>query len=96
VTIGSKHHAATLPAKQPATGEGRLPCGCTAFLSDGNPNTLHQAGCKMNRVLADHRAVVRQRPAVIAMFTQLNELWYLSHVRFVPNGTKRCDRPERP
>jgi hypothetical protein len=70
-----------------------LPCGCAAYLSDGRPNTLHVVGCKMNRTLADRSAVVRQRPAVIAMFTQLNELWYLSHVRFVPDGTKRSDRP---
>jgi hypothetical protein len=91
---GSKHETTAMPAKPPAAAsDGRLPCGCTAYLSDGNPNPLHLAGCKMNRTLADRRAVVKQRPAVIAMFTQLNELWYLSHVRFVPNGTKRCDRP---
>lgn len=94
MTTGSKHDTTTAAAAPAAAASDVcLPCGCTAYLSDGNPNTLHVAGCKMNLKLADRRAVVRQRPAVIAMFTQLNELWYLSHVRFVPDGTKRCDRP---
>ena len=93
MTTASKHDTTAMPAKPAAASEGSLPCGCPAYLSDGNPNTLHLAGCKMNRTLADRRAVVRQRPAVIAMFTQLNELWYLSHVRYVPDGTKRLDRP---
>jgi hypothetical protein len=33
----------------------------------------------MNRTIKAHGTPVPQRPAVIAMFTQLNELWYVSH-----------------
>jgi hypothetical protein len=93
MTTGSKHTTTAIATCPAAAPDACLPCGCTPYLSDGNPNTLHVAGCKMNLKIADRKAVIRQRPAVIAMFTQLNELWYLSHVHFVPDGTKRCDRP---
>jgi hypothetical protein len=92
VKTGSEHETTAMVAKPAGQSDVTLPCGCPPWLSTGMPNTLHLAGCKMNRKVA-RNAVVRQRPAVIAMFTQLNELWYLSHVRFVPDGTKRCDRP---
>lgn len=46
----------------------------------------------MNRAIGDRTSVVRQRPAVIAMFTQLNELWYLSHVGVMPKESKNPER----
>jgi hypothetical protein len=38
-------------------------------------------GCKMNRTVQGKTASVPQRAAVVAMFTELNEIWYLSHAR---------------
>jgi hypothetical protein len=43
----------------------------------------------MNRTADDARTVARQQSAVVAMFTQLNELWYLSHPRPGPSSPKR-------
>jgi hypothetical protein len=51
----------------------KLPCGCAPF-NDGRSNN-HGAGCKM--LCADPS--VKQPPAVIEMFEQLNELWYLAN-----------------
>jgi hypothetical protein len=53
-----------------------LPCGCAPYLTDGGSISHHAQHCKMSGA--------RRRPAVIAMYKQLNELWYLAHVR--------CDR----
>lgn len=61
-----------------------LPCGCTAYRNDGKRNTVHSEDCKMNRTMKAHGVPVPQRPAVIAMFTQLNELWYVSHTPGAP------------
>jgi hypothetical protein len=90
VTTGSKHDITA--ANAAGNGDICLPCGCPPYLRNGHPNTLHLAGCKMNRAIGDRRSTVRQRPAVIAMFTQLNELWYLSHPRGLPSDAKNSDR----
>jgi hypothetical protein len=51
----------------------KRPCGCDPFNDDRSSN--HGAGCKM--LCADPS--VKQLPAVIEMFEQLNELWYLAN-----------------
>ncbi|MGD0472057.1 MAG: hypothetical protein ABSB70_02450 [Candidatus Velthaea sp.] len=87
----TKHDNSAIAMNSGPQGDEYLPCGCAAYPSDGNPNAVHDAGCKMNRTFKDNKSAVRQRPAVIAMYAQLNELWYLSHGRATPGDTKPCD-----
>jgi hypothetical protein len=52
----------------------KLPCGCDPF-NNGRPNEIHGGECRM--LCADPE--VKLPPAVIEMFEQLNELWYLAN-----------------
>jgi hypothetical protein len=52
----------------------KLPCGCDPFDND-RPNEIHSGACRM--LCAD--PLIKQPPAVIEMFEQLNELWYLAN-----------------
>ena len=70
------HGSVARAMKPPGAADQSLPCGCAPYVTDGGPISHHAQRCKTSGA--------RRRPAVIAMYTQLNELWYLAHVR--------CDR----
>lgn len=64
--------------------DDRLPCGCSAHVPDGLISPPHGQGCMMKRWRGGDNVVRRRRQAVVAMFMQLNELWYLARGTDVP------------
>jgi hypothetical protein len=70
------HGSVARAAKPPSAEDQSLPCGCAPYVTGVGPSSHHTQRCKMSGA--------RRRPAVIAMYKQLNEFWYLAHVR--------CDR----